>query len=420
MNNKYTKQINCPICKGFSHSVLPVLEDTPLEDSFSKKPNNYRKIKLDTHACSKCGLLFLKTQVDPSSSYSEYLYTSATTVGLKSHFDYRAATLIDLYDIEQKDLIIDLGCNDGSFLLAFDKLGYKNLLGVEPSPNASSLGREKGINIQQYYFNKKWVDNNNYLSPKLITANYMFANIPNPLQFMKECNRLMDQESILSIETGFHLDQFKKNMIDYIYHEHFYYFTIKSLSIMAKESSLKISAIRQNNHKGGSIEVDFIKENSLTNKDYPTLKNLLIKSEEEFIKSGLIFYDSFNERILKSLTEIKSKLEIFSKKGWEIIAFGASHSTTTLLHMIHTSKVTIKCIIDDNKIKQNRYSPGFNLPVIDPSNLEPISNSKSKRLIILLAWQHSDSILKKHLGKLSENCWLIPFPDTKIVCSNIN
>ena len=79
------------------------------------------------------------------------------------------------------------------------------------------------------FINKEWVDKNINLKPKLITANYMFANIPNPIEFMKQCSRIMSEDSIFSIETGYHPIQFSKNMIDYIYHEHFYYFTIKSL-----------------------------------------------------------------------------------------------------------------------------------------------------------------------------------------------
>ena len=186
------QKLLCPICNSFSSGVLPILESTPLEDNFSIEPNNFKKIPLDTYACSNCGLLYLKTKVEPQSSYSEYLYTSSTTVGLKSHFNLRAATLIDLYKINKDDLIIDLGCNDASFLISFDQLGFKKLLGIEPAPNASSIGKSNGIRIDQAYFNKEWVDQNKLISPKLITANYMFANIPNPLEFMRQCFRLMN------------------------------------------------------------------------------------------------------------------------------------------------------------------------------------------------------------------------------------
>jgi hypothetical protein len=415
MKKESTGKIKCQICNGMSKRVLTLLKDTPLEDNFTSKPNNLELIPLDSYCCTSCGLIFLKSQIDPSSSYSEYLYTSSTTVGLKSHFNIRAANLIDLYNIKKEDQILHLGCNDGSFLNSFKVLGYENLLGVEPAPEPVKIARKLGINIQQNYFNQEWVIKNNTFTPKLITANYMFANIPNPLDFMQACSKLMLDDSVFSVETGYHPSQFDKNMVDYIYHEHFFYFTIKTLYKMANKSNLKISSIRENNHKGGSIEVDFVKKDTNFKYESRELLNLYQSNEDKILSDFDKYYDSLDNRINKIICEIKAKLIEHFKSGGEIIAFGASHSTTTLLHLIKSENYKIKNIIDDNVTKQGRYSPSTNISVISPKD---INNNNNNRLIICLAWQHSDSILKKYLGKLSENCWLIPFPEIKIIYPN--
>ena len=249
----------CPVCGNKSTNILPVLNPTPPEDTFTQKKNKLEIKPLDTSCCISCGLIFLNTQLDPNLSYSEYLYNSSTTIGLKSHFYKRASGLIDLYKVQPEDTILDLGCNDGSFLLAFKKIGFLNIYGIEPAPEPFLLAKKQNLSINNCYFDKKWVDQNTNLNPKLITANYMFANIPNPLDFLKQCSRIMTRDTVLSIETGYHPIQFSKNMIDYIYHEHFFYFTIKSLNIMADNCNLNIISVRQNEHKGGSIEVDFKK-----------------------------------------------------------------------------------------------------------------------------------------------------------------
>ena len=100
-----------------------------------------------------------------------------------------------------------------------------------------------------------------------------------------------------------------------------------------------------------------------------------------------IFYSSINNRISKNLTAIKNKLNLLNRDEWQILGFGASHSTTTLLHMLNSDKNLIDYILDDNKIKQGRYSPGYNLPVLDPSNL---SNMLEKK-IFELGWSVIDS-----------------------------
>ena len=409
----------CNLCGENSYRVLSILKPTPLEDCFTSEINNLDKITLDPFCCTNCGLISLKTQVDPTASYSEYLYTSSTTVGLKEHFSLRAATLLDLYGLSKHELIIDLGCNDGSFLISFKDLGFENLLGVEPAANPSSKARKLGINIDQEFFNKKWVDRNINISPRLITANYMFANIPNPLSFMQECSRMMSSNSIFSIETGYHYFQFEKNMVDYVYHEHFYYFTLKSLQIMAEKSDLKIVSIRQNNHKGGSIEVDFMKNDTNLYKKTSLLLKHYLKNEEKILCDLGSYFFKLDERISESLKKIKSLLKSFHNKGVEIIVFGASHSTTTLLHLIQSKDFFIRNIIDDNSVKHGKYSPGSNLKVLSPESLKKENQKSCERIIICLAWQHSDSILKRHLGKLSELCWIIPFPETRIIYPNV-
>ena len=145
------------------------------------------------------------------------------------------------------------------------------------------MAKKQNLIVDNCYFDKDWVDQNTNLNPRLITANYMFANIPNPLDFMKQCSRIMSRDTVLSIETGYHPIQFSKNMIDYIYHEHFFYFTIKSLKIMADNSNLDIISVRQNEHKGGSVEVDFKKKDfQLKGKSF-YLINSYIEEEEKMI-----------------------------------------------------------------------------------------------------------------------------------------
>ena len=243
----------------------------------------------------------------------------------------------------------------------------------------------------------------------------MFANIPNPIEFMKQCSRIMSEDTIFSIETGYHPKQFSKNMIDYIYHEHFYYFTIKSLKIMAEICKLELISVRQNEQKGGSVEVDFVKKSSKINNYSFYLRDLYINQEIKLIDKYRCYFNQLDREVSENIIKIKKYLKEFENRGGEIIAFGASHSTTTLLYLFEGKDIPIKFIVDDNLIKHDRYSPGLNIPVVSPSFAKIRMEKKKERLIICLAWQHSRSILKRHLGNLSETCWLIPFPELNII-----
>ena len=66
---------------------------------------------------------------------------------------------------------------------------------------------------------------------------------------------------MLVIQTGYYPDQFKKKMFDYIYHEHFSYFSIHSLKFLFKKHNMYISQIVRKNPKAALLE--FLLEKNL-------------------------------------------------------------------------------------------------------------------------------------------------------------
>jgi hypothetical protein len=73
----------------------------------------------------------------------------------------------------------------------------------------------------------------------------------------------------------------------------------------------------------------------------------------------------------------------------------------------------LKFIVDDNPLKYNLYSPGAHIPVYPSDKLYA---SPPPDIVVILAWQYSDAIMKRHTrftdagGK-----FLIPLPDMAIL-----
>ena len=128
--------------------------------------------------------------------------------------------------MRRDDLAIDLGSNDGTMLAAFKAQGLK-ALGVEPAKLIAQHASENGLPTIGAYFTRKLSDwiKTKYGPAKLITANYMFANIPDFHDFLSGINNLLADNGAFVMQTGYHPDQFQLGMFDYIYHEHFSYFT---------------------------------------------------------------------------------------------------------------------------------------------------------------------------------------------------
>ena len=58
----------------------------------------------------------------------------------------------------------------------------------------------------------------------------MYANIDEVIGFTNNVGKLLDKKGIFVIQTGYHPEQMKKMMFDYIYHEHFSYFSVEVIN----------------------------------------------------------------------------------------------------------------------------------------------------------------------------------------------
>ena len=126
---------------------------------------------------------------------------------------------------------------------------------------------------------------------------------------------------------------------------------------------------------------------------------------ETYLKFSSIVTDQ-KYRVLDTIKSIKAK-------GQSIVGFGASHSTTTLLHHFQLGAY-LDYLVDDNTSKQGLYSPGYHLPVYSPLRIY----KEKPDYLLLLAWQHSETIVDRHRKILETGTkFILPLPELEIVSS---
>ena len=144
----------CRMCRFKDFELLWDLKNATYGDLF--KNNFEESLKVMFHPfvlvrCNNCDLLQLRDLTDISGQYDEYLYSSKTTNSLVDYYALTATRLMSEYEIRPGNLIIDIGSNDGSFLLEFKDKGMR-VLGIEPARPASVLAESCGINTLNEYF----------------------------------------------------------------------------------------------------------------------------------------------------------------------------------------------------------------------------------------------------------------------------
>ena len=79
-----------------------------------------------------------------------------------------------------------------------------------------------------------------------------------------------------------------------------------------------------------------------------------------------------------------------------IIGYGAPAKATTALNFFGISK-EIDFIVEDNKLKHNKFIPGVKIPIKEKSQIK-----NKKNTIVVLAWNFYKDIIENN-SELSEN-----------------
>ena len=160
MYKDFKKRKNCALCESSKIDKVINFGKTPLANSYLKNKEYKSKIyPLTLSLCKVCGHLQLNEIVDPKKMFENYSYVSGTSQVLINHFKDYSSKLINKFKLRKKDRILDIACNDGTFLKEFIKSGFLNVIGVEPAKNLRILNKKIGIDINTIFFNLKQVLN---------------------------------------------------------------------------------------------------------------------------------------------------------------------------------------------------------------------------------------------------------------------
>lgn len=382
----------CPLC-GADSDQPRVLElaATPLGDSLCRTAEQGRAAPiydLDVALCANCAHLYLPMVVAPEASYGDYHFTTGASPGLTLLLAARAATVIGTTGISPGELILDIGSNDGAWLSLFREKGFE-VLGVEPSAGAADIAEANGIPTLRGYFSRDLVEEgrSSERRPKLITANFVAANIPDIRAFFTELSSLCGPDSAISILTGYHVDQLRIGMFDYVYHEHLSYFTVRDFVRLADESGLVITSVQRVPLKGGGLGV--ILRPRAAGVEHCSDVNAILQTERWVGLDQPSGFEDVRRAIGLARERTQASLEAVRSSVRRVIGYGFSHSVTTLTYEFELGEF-LDGYVDDSPSRQGWFSPGTGLPIRDPKTL-----GDARSAVVITAWQHDYRVREK-------------------------
>jgi nucleoside-diphosphate-sugar epimerase/2-polyprenyl-3-methyl-5-hydroxy-6-metoxy-1,4-benzoquinol methylase len=387
-------KFDCRSCGNTNLKRVVSLGYQPLANNLLNKKNEKHELyPLEMNYCPKCHNCQLSVAVDPKKMFSNYLYTSSTSSSFRNHFIEAAKKYAKQLKLNsKKSYIIDIGSNDGVALKPFKDMGFKKILGIEPAKNLAKLANKNKIKTFNGFFenkNLKKIKGN----ADLILASNVFAH-SDKLKEMAECMlKLLSKNGTIIIEIQYLLNTLQDLTFDNIYHEHYNYWSLTSLVNFFNQFNSTIFRVERINTHGGSLRV-YIKKG----KKIKVENNVkaLLNDEESFGIKNYKTYQNFGEKINKLKENVIKNINELKKSNKKIIGYGAPAKATTALNFFGISD-QIDYIIEDNKLKHNKFIPGVLIEIKDKKTLK-----EKNALILVLAWNFYNEIKKNNLNLTSK------------------
>jgi hypothetical protein len=347
--------------------------------------------------------------------FRRYWYRSGINRTMTAALEDVAHRAEQLVNLSRGDLVVDVGCNDGTLLRSYMTSGL-TLVGFEPATNLipyAEMGTTKIINdyFSLEMYNKHFAG----LKAKVITSIAMFYDLEQPNKFVEDIVGCLSEDGVWIIQMNYLPSMLMQNAFDNICHEHLEYYSMTSLRNLLSRHELEIFDVELNDVNGGSFRV-YVKHRSCSALgNQKENRNRLRQIEELESNMGLDrkhVYGEFSSRVMSLRARLYEFVKTEHDKGERIYAYGASTKGNTLLQFCKLDHTLIKAAADRNPDKWGRKTVGTLIPVIS----EEQARAEKPDYFLVLPWHFLKEFLEREQAFVSSGGkFIVPLPEFKVI-----
>jgi SAM-dependent methyltransferase len=396
---------SCRACTASSPTLFLPMGDHPPANGFVRPADvssEQPAYPLNTQVCLECGLIQVADQV-PADFFRHYLYVPSSATSMHSHFAELASVLALEAD---RQLIVDIGCNDGLLLSACNELGAYTL-GVDPAANLAEIAASRGVTVDVGYFseNAAGAHLRRYGPARVIVTTNTFNHIGDLHDFMSGVVTWLSRDGTFVVEVPWAKELLEKNEFDTVYHEHASEFSLLSVVKLGEQFGLEVVDVHRLSIHGGSLRI-FMKRGGYGAAAKPIVQELL----KEELEAGMLeasTYDAFAARIDEVRGDLLRMIAELKAQGKVIAGYGAPAKGNTLLNYFRIGPDMLDYLVDRNPLKQGLYSPGMKIPI---RSVDAVRENKPDVLLVL-AWNFIDEIREQQKEFIANGGrLLVPLP----------
>lgn len=351
-----------------------------------------------------CGLVQLRHTVDREMLYRQYWYKSGVNETMVKHLTEIAGRAGQITGLQKGDVVIDIGCNDGTLLRA-----YKEAYGLD----ITTVGFEPAKNlVEEARVGTYWVINDFFKADhftghpraKVITAIAMFYDLEDPNQFVADLAECLDETGVCIIQQNYLVSMLERNAYDNIGHEHLEYYSMMSLEPLLARHGLEVVDVELNDINGGSFRTYVFHKGRV--KPTRAVEDLRQIERSMGLHRPEPYWD-FSRKVSEIGKELHDFISKEVSRGRTVYVYGPGNRGNTILQFCNLDNRLIKAAAERNPAKWGRRTVGTNIPIVS----EEDARRAKPDYFLILPWAFVDAFVEREKEYLeSGGHFIVPLP----------
>jgi SAM-dependent methyltransferase len=359
------------------------------------KPEKYYPLKVKV--CDLCWLVQTEDYAEADELFSaDYAYFSSTSNSWLAHAKAYAKQMTDRFGLNSNSFVIEVASNDGYLLKNFMETGIP-CLGIEPTASTAESAEKIGIPVLREFFcealgQRLGLEGN---KADLIAGNNVYAHVPDINDFTRGLKAALKPSGTITLEFPHLMRLIEHTQFDTIYHEHFSYLSLYTVSRIFSESGLRVWHVEEVATHGGSLRIYGCHADS--SKESTEAVQALLDEEASRGMQTLEPYVDFQPRADKIKNDLLEFLLEKKKEGKSVAAYGAAAKGNTLLNYAGVKPDLLPFVCDAAAAKQDKFMPGSHIPILSPQAIIDVKPA----YVLILPWNIAAEIKASFEGSQS-------------------
>lgn len=340
--------------------------------------------------CPECWLVQTEDYAGAEELFAvDYAYFSSFSTSWLAHAERYVADMTARFSLTSLSHIVEVAANDG-YLLQYVKAHGISCLGVEPTASTAAAARQKGIHIVEDFFGVRLARElvAQGKQADLTTANNVLAHVPDINDFVAGFAVLLKPQGVGTFEFPHLLTLVAENQFDTIYHEHFSYLSLTSVTRIFEHNGMAVFDVEQLPTHGGSLRVYAQRRDTGVNPVSPRADELL----DQELAAGMTsagYYAGFQEKANKVKDDLLAFLIEAKRTGKKVSAYGAAAKGNTLLNYAGVRPDLMPWVVDRNPAKRDKFLPGSRIPIVAEARIRETQPD----YVLILPWNLREEVM---------------------------